>query len=111
MSGSWIKKFRCASPWFQLTTDEAAMMCVERKPAKHAVLFQAPHEGGIIKAMAAWAGSVRKTASVEPTFELNIQKLDPNKIAKALMHGIPQYANVKFDSNRFVSAVSGPPPT
>jgi len=76
--------------------EEAAMMCVERRPAKHAVLFQAPHETGVIKAMALWADSIWKTARVQVAFEPEIKILDPKEIAKALKRGIPHYTNADF---------------
>jgi pyrimidine deaminase RibD-like protein len=77
-------------------SDEAAMMCVERRPAKHAVLFQAPHETGIIKAMALWADDIWKAAQIKPAFKPVIDNLDPSDIAKALKRGIPQYANAEL---------------
>lgn len=77
-------------------TDQAAMMCVERRPAKHAVLFQAPHEAGIIKAIALWADDIWRRARIQRAFEPEIKKLDPAEIAKALQHGVPQYKNANI---------------
>jgi pyrimidine deaminase RibD-like protein len=73
-------------------SDEAAMMCVERKPSKHAILFQAPHEAGIIKAMKFWADDLWSRARIQNAFEPEIERLNPEKIASALQAEIPQYS-------------------
>lgn len=77
-------------------TDRAAMMCVERSPAKHALLFQAPHETGIISAMKFLADGMWERAQVKAAIVPIISKLDANQIAKALNVGIPQYANAEL---------------
>lgn len=78
-------------------TDQAAMMCVEKNPAKHAVLFQAPHETGIINAISLWANGIWKTAKIQPAYNPEIHKLDSHQIAEALKRNIPQYVEAEIE--------------
>ncbi len=74
-------------------TGEAAMMCVEREPTKHAVLFQAPHETGIIKAMEVFFQCAWKESHTHASFHPILQKIDPGQIAAALKKSVVQYVN------------------
>lgn len=73
-------------------TKQAAMMWVEKKPTKHPILFQAPHESGIIKVMKLTADAAWRKARVLPAINPKVRKLDPLTIAEVLQKGIPQYA-------------------
>lgn len=72
-------------------TKSAAMMCVEKHPASHAILFQAPHEDGLIGSMSVVFQSFWKKAVKKKGFRPVIEKIKPEVLCNILKDHVPQY--------------------
>jgi hypothetical protein len=73
------------------------MICIERKPALHGLLFQAPHEVGVLVGLAQlfeshWTDA-EKTIAMNP----RIVSLSTETIIDALSKEVPAYANASIE--------------
>jgi pyrimidine deaminase RibD-like protein len=78
-------------------TSNAAVMCVEKRPALHAQLFQAPHESGLIRAVSYLFESCWAQATVEPGTQPRFTQIPTDKIIAALKANVPAYGGATIE--------------
>jgi pyrimidine deaminase RibD-like protein len=78
-------------------TVEAAMICIERRPALHGLLFQAPHELGVIGGLAQLFESNWTHAEKQMAMEPRIESLHFEAIVEALRTQVPAYRNASIE--------------
>jgi pyrimidine deaminase RibD-like protein len=79
------------------TTEQAAMICVERKPGLHGLLFQAPHEVSILDGLAQLFESSWKDADKRAAANPQIIPIPAEKIIEALRKQVPAYHNASIE--------------
>ena len=79
------------------TTEQAAMICIERKPALHGLLFQAPHEVGVLDGLTQLFESNWKDAEKTRAVNPRIVSLPIETIIDALRQQVPAYANASIE--------------
>lgn len=78
-------------------TSNAAMLCVEKQPALHAQLLQAPHESGLLRAISHLFESCWARAMIEPGAQPRFTQIPPHKIIAALQANVQDYASAMIE--------------
>jgi pyrimidine deaminase RibD-like protein len=79
------------------TSEQAAMICIERKPALHGLLFQAPHEVGILNGLTQLFESNWKDAEKMSGRKPRVASIPVENIINALKRQVPAYTNASIE--------------